>query len=415
MSGGVDSFNMLAPYSCSPIDVYKRYRKIRGKTDDEEGVGLPLSRLLEVPANNPTQPCASFGIHENLKVLKDLYENTIFVAGAGLLAKPTTTSNYKETPVQLFSHNTMRSETKKGDIAEKYFGTGVGGRIADVLRLEGIPTDTFSIKDHQIVLSGAAGGPSQYILDKKGLPTFNEEPPVENMNDLIKALNKVTTADSGFFAETYSSKLTDSIAKHQTLGAVLNNVKPPTKFPDSKISDQLKIVTQLMQTSSSRGARRDIFYVHQSGFDTHKNVDERLSYNFSTINVALEAFVKELKALNLWESTVIMQFSEFGRTLAPNTNDGTDHAWAGHHFMLGGSVKGGKVLGQYPDDFEQSSTNDIALSRGRMIPSFPWDAMWKGAAEWFGVSSSDMNMVLPMQNNFPSELLYGEDDLFLSQ
>ena len=72
------------------------------------------------------------------------------------------------------------------------------------------------------------------------------------------------------------------------------------------------------------------------------------------MNAALEAFVEELKT-ELWESTVVLQFSEFGRTLSPNTGDGTDHGWGGNHFMLGGSVKRGKVLGQYPSDFEQGN------------------------------------------------------------
>jgi len=82
--------------------------------------------------------------------------------------------------------------------------------------------------------------------------------------------------------------------------------------------------------------------------------------------------------------------------------------------MCGGNVKGGRVLGQYPEDFEESISNPIALSRGRMIPTHPWDSMWKSVVEWMGVpaNSPDMDKVLPMRNNFPDDLLYGEDDLF---
>ena len=39
--------------------------------------------------------------------------------------------------------------------------------------------------------------------------------------------------------------------------------------------------------------------------------------------------------------------------------------------MFGGAVKGGKVLGRYPSDFNES---EMVLSRGRMIPDTPWDA-----------------------------------------
>jgi hypothetical protein len=107
LSGGLDSYHMLAPHTCAPIDVYERFRIIRGKSDIAEGVGLPLTRLLEISANNAAQPCSSFGIHENLPVLKTLYDQgeLIFIANAGLLAKPVTAANYNaETPVQLFAH-----------------------------------------------------------------------------------------------------------------------------------------------------------------------------------------------------------------------------------------------------------------------------------------------------------------------
>ena len=113
LSGGLDSYHMLVPHTCAPIDVYDRYRVIRGKTVgldggvSLEGVGLPLTRLLQIPANNAAQPCSSFGINENLPFLKTLYddEDLIFIANAGLLAKPVNVTNYEaETPVSLFAH-----------------------------------------------------------------------------------------------------------------------------------------------------------------------------------------------------------------------------------------------------------------------------------------------------------------------
>jgi len=76
-------------------------------------------------------------------------------------------------------------------------------------------------------------------------------------------------------------------------------------------------------------------------------------------------------------------------------------------------VSGGKILGKYPVDFIEGDEDQIALSRGRMIPQYPWEAMLKGVSQWFGVPQEDMNTVLPMKKNFPNELLYGKDDLFM--
>lgn len=82
-----------------------------------------------------------------------------------------------------------------------------------------------------------------------------------------------------------------------------------------------------MQTREARNSKRDIFYVQDGGYDTHSNVDISLINNFNRINGVIQAFVDEVNVLGLWESTVVVQFSEFARTLDPNTGDGTDHGW----------------------------------------------------------------------------------------
>lgn len=82
-----------------------------------------------------------------------------------------------------------------------------------------------------------------------------------------------------------------------------------------------------MQTREARNSKRDIFYVQDGGYDTHSNVDISLINNFNRINGVIQAFVDEVNVLGLWDNTVVVQFSEFARTLDPNTGDGSDHGW----------------------------------------------------------------------------------------
>ncbi len=63
------------------------------------------------------------------------------------------------------------------------------------------------------------------------------------------------------------------------------------------------------------------------GFDTHADVEERLSKLFLEINDAFEAFSNEMKAQYIWHNVTLIQLSDFARTLSPNGGDGTDHAW----------------------------------------------------------------------------------------
>ncbi len=90
--------------------------------------------------------------------------------------------------------------------------------------------------------------------------------------------------------------------------------------------------------------------------------------------------------------------SDFGRTYSSN-GDGSDHGWGGHHFVLGGAVRGGRIYGEMPvlaiegpDDTED----------GRWIPSTSVDEYAATLARWFGVAESDMGVVLPNLGRFRS-------------
>jgi uncharacterized protein (DUF1501 family) len=416
LGGGADSFHMLAPHTCAPINVYERFRAIRGKNSLSEGIGLTLEEMLVIDGNNADQPCSQFGIHPNLPILQTLYNDgdAAFVANAGLIAELVNVNNYRQmTPVQLFAHNDMTRETQKEDIFDEFVGTGVQGRIADVLKKNNVPVNVFSISGTQVVNVGEPGGEAPFILDSSGLNDFNKNPSISDMNAVILDLNNATKKDSGFFAETFASKFAESIVSHGKLKSKLDSVDVSTPFPTGGVGAQLKIVAQLMKTRESRGVVRDMFYVSQGGYDTHSNMQANLVSRFTELNTALEAFVTEVKAQDLWQNVTLVQFSEFARTLDPNTGDGSDHAWGANHFHIGGALAGGKVRGLYPDDFVQSQSNPIALSRGRMIPTYPWDAMWRGTAEWFGITNAtDMQKVLPMLDNFPSDKTYSAAELY---
>ena len=83
----------------------------------------------------------------------------------------------------------------------------------------------------------------------------------------------------------------------------------------------------------------------------------------------------------------------------------------GNYFMIGGGLKGGRILGQYPDDL--TSEGPLILKRGRVIPTTSWDSIMNGIAQWLGITSeSDLNKVIPNRKNFQEDL-FDENELFL--
>jgi uncharacterized protein (DUF1501 family) len=62
---------------------------------------------------------------------------------------------------------------------------------------------------------------------------------------------------------------------------------------------------------------------------------------------SLKAFCDDLKAQGNFERVMVMTFSEFGRRVEQNANNGTDHGAAAPMFLCGGAVKSG-LLSTYP-------------------------------------------------------------------
>lgn len=134
----------------------------------------------------------------------------------------------------------------------------------------------------------------------------------------VGSLNNATRPDSGFMAEQWSSKLHASLSAIDEF-KVLEDVSALTSFPnDNGLGNQLKLVSRLQQTAAQRGITRDLYSVGYSSFDHHGGLAGPLDSMFQQVDEALTAYSAELKALGLWDSTVLVEISEFGRTLYPS-------------------------------------------------------------------------------------------------
>jgi len=406
MSGGVDSFNMLTPYSCTKgKDLYSEYLYVR------QQVALSKQKILEIPASN--QVCESFGVHSTLKTIRQLYldGDLTFFANTGVLNAAVNKTNYYKTPVQLFAHNSMQQETRRVDPFNRQANTGVLGRMLDVLVKKGNNVGSFSMDRNSVTVSGMPGVASSPMVVSSGdgqTPFYASS----TVRGLLPKLHEQNSVDSGYFSETWSSSLTQALNGNDLISAALLNVSTSVVFPNSYLGRQLRTVARLISTRNQRGVDTDTFYVEIGGFDTHGDVELYLANRFEEVDGAMAAFVSELKNMGVWNNVTVVQTSDFARTLPPNSGDGTDHAWGGNYFILGGDVKGGQIMGTYPDTLTDAGPS--VLLRGRLIPTTPWDAVFQGVAGWLSITGDDLDYVCPNRKNFPSTSLFTANDMFVS-
>ena len=132
-------------------------------------------------------------------------------------------------------------------------------------------------------------------------------------------------------------------------------------YPRSQFGLRLLQIAQLIKANVGL----EIAFADLGGWDTHVNQGNstgQLAQRLDDFSKSIAALVTDLG--DRMDDVVIMTMSEFGRMARENGNRGTDHGHAGALFVIGGSVKGGKVHGKWPG-LEQEQLyegRDLALT-----------------------------------------------------
>lgn len=129
----------------------------------------------------------------------------------------------------------------------------------------------------------------------------------------------------------------------------------------------------------TNGAR--IAMIETGGWDTHTAQSARLGAQLKGLDAMIAALKTGLGPL--WGQTMVLVATEFGRTAAVNGTNGTDHGTAAVTMLMGGAVKGGRVLADWPGLAQANLYEARDLK-----PTTELDAVIGGAvAGHFGVDS----------------------------
>jgi uncharacterized protein (DUF1501 family) len=153
-------------------------------------------------------------------------------------------------------------------------------------------------------------------------------------------------------AERYANPLLqaaarNSLAVHATAEQIerINVAAGKTgDYPDSNLGRNFRLIAQLIRA----GFASSMYYTEIDGFDTHSRQLIRHENVLREVGDALRAFIANVNRNIPSRPVLVLVFSEFGRRLAENASQGTDHGTAAPMFLAGSGVAAG-VHGPYPD------------------------------------------------------------------
>jgi uncharacterized protein (DUF1501 family) len=338
MAGGNDGLNTVVPFSS---DYYRRSRP---------HIAIASKDVLKVNDD--------LGFHPSLAGFKDLYDNGHLSVVQGVGYPNPNRSHFRSTEIWQTASD-----------SEKFEKYGWLGRYFDNACAGCDPTVGVSI-GRQMPQSFAAKNPLGISLENPQQYRFiaGDRKRGGGSEESFRKLNETDegmTMESGGAAEANSGDTIGSIhGKTPHTGSVLDYVERTSmdaqissdkiiavsgkiqnkaEYPQSPLANNLKLVARLI----GGGLPTRIYYVSQGGYDTHINQLPAQQRLLKDLGDSVKAFTDDLKAQGNLSRVLVMTFSEFGRRVSENANNGTDHGAAAPMFIVGEKVKSG-LLGKYP-------------------------------------------------------------------
>jgi len=354
------------------------------------------------------------GIHNALPALRDLYneQSAAFISNVGNLVEPKTKQSWRwgKTCVGMFSHADQQAGAQTLMCQTKGSGPkGAGGRIADALSHgeEEFSTASYSMRGNSAWSPGRSTRAK--LLDSGTSSSNNGWMDYERSRETV--INLTSQEFRNAYAEVFVRAFQISLDTTQNFQRLIDSASTINEQyrTNSDLKRQLHMVAKMIRVHESLGSERDFFFTNIGGWDMHSMMKQNLNNKFTDINEALEDFVGEMKAQDAWNNVILMTSSEFARTLDTN-GGGSDHAWAGNHFIIGGSLNGGRVFNQFPATLAEGNSRD--LGRGRMIPGYPWESVMIPIAQWMGVVESQIGVTFENAFNFNDSHIIAKESLF---
>ena len=441
LAGGNDGLNTFPPVGDDPKKGFDNYYHIRNNIRiEKQELSLPESDgELDLSGGNPYAKNGNLidaytkgfykvdtwdlGFNPLMPELAHLARRgkVALFANMGNLIKPSTKEELKNQqkplPPFLYAHNHQTKLTQNGEAALLDY-TGWAGRVADLLgdvnggSVYGVNIAVTSDmhlfdgnRSSSLVIN--ANGPSQY-WKLRSREVYDEMIAAPRSN-MLEAYYAKKREHSFWVSDSISADWNEGIdwsSKKNAYGGTLFsmpsdselNQKSPT-YADKEMLLHFKAVAKLAHIGKTKGLKRQIFSIYDGGYDTHNNQSQQHARKLRGLSMALGDFYKALEAMGMENDVLVISASDFGRSTG-NNGDGSDHAWGGNYFALGGGIRAG-VYGTLPD--LTLGSDDDYTKKGRLIPTTSFTQYYATATKWFGLSESELDVIFPELKYFSTK------------
>ena len=410
--GDMDSHDTVLPVDAAS---YNSYSQIRETLLDAyaalPGSGRERASLLELDPLTRSFGSRRFGLPPELSGMHSLFSQgrAAIVGNVGPLLQPMNRDmllgGTAPLPARLFSHNDQQSTWMS--FAPEGAQFGWGGLFSDAIMQSGGNSQGIfsqvSLGGNVVFLAGNQVAP--YEISPDGVPSIALiDAAGDRVSEAARGAMREhfaggTATPPNLFERDFVNLSRTSLNANDTLASALASGQGlATPFPQSSLGAQLRTVAETIAVRGELGVGRQIFFVAQGGFDTHSAQATALPALQRDLGDAIAAFYAATEELGVAQSVTTFTAADFGRTLTVN-GDGTDHGWGAHHFVVGGSVRGGDIYGDIPVS-ELGHAQDAG--NGRLIPQVSVEQFAAPLGRWFGLGESELATALPALARFPS-------------
>ena len=305
LQGANDGLNTVIPYN------QRYYYRLRPT------IGVEKSRVLTISKQN--------GLHYSLKNIAKLYENGNVKIIQNLGYPHAVLSHFRSIDIWETGGD-GKKQNRNGWLVES---------LNEFSNLEKIDAKGMFLDNSNSIFRGGHDGflgPSAIGLNPEQIEIRDTIVPVDDRKNF------------GLLSEIINKRKNN----FNTLNELIKKFNSRKKYYSFKgggqLSSQLSNVCNLIAS----GLYIPVFKTAIGSFDTHNNQQNTHQRLLRDLDLAISSTVNALKELGVWENSIIMTYSEFGRRANENGSRGTDHGMAAPHFMIGGNVKGG-IIGDYQD------------------------------------------------------------------